>query len=725
MGLLEMSQIKSRITDEYEGLLDLSDAIVRGEPTESNEFLSRALAAYSINVMYTEIDNSIVANSITDGSKDNGIDLIYYNKEKNELCLVQSKYNHKGNSEPKIGEIQSFICGVKDLINTKFDKFNQKVNDRRDEIVSILEKSKLKFKIILVYTATNLSQDARREFNDLLEELNDFRDVAELEIINQKRLYASLHNKKNSRNIDIDIDLKDWGRYEGEMEAVYGQVSALQIADWWENYGNSLYDYNLRKVLGNTQINDEIRSTIETEPELFWYYNNGITIVCEELDKKRKGNTKELGTFECKGISVVNGAQTVGVIGKYAQTTPTSVREDGKGNLDNVYVPLRIISITSVDDEEQEYLNEAFASAVTTKNNRQNEIKERDFISLDGYQKKIERDLALIGIKYHLMRSEEEETTETSFGVREATRAVSFAKDIEATILVKRELGSIFADIDSPAYKKLFNDSVTSYYIWNCVKIERIIADKLELKKAESPVGERLAILLYGKEIVSKLVFDSLGKELIPKDSTDLSRLSQSVNFEEIIEQILSRMVLKVRNVDKTPSNIFKNKRLMRDIYEDVKIHILKQEVKEDSTSPELEQFQVENVEGLSRVERLQLSSFMDKIKDDDQAVELFRRWLEEIYDSEQHYIGYKTNIHFYRKDESSFATEKFIFRLAYYTKLIISLEFNVYGSKYRSTLMDNENFVKWAQNMVDDKQRIIIDSMEKVEQFMKIKDFI
>lgn len=509
------------------------------------------------------------------------------------------------------------------------------------------------------------------------------------------------------------------------MEAVYGQVSALQIADWWENYGNSLYDYNLRKVLGNTQINDEIRNTIETEPELFWYYNNGITIVCEELDKKRKGNTKELGTFECKGISVVNGAQTVGVIGKYAQTIPTSVREDGKGNLDNVYVPLRIISITSVDDEEQEYLNEAFASAVTTKNNRQNEIKERDFISLDGYQKKIERDLALIGIKYHLMRSEEEETTETSFGVREATRAVSFAKDIEATILVKRELGSIFADIDSPAYKKLFNDSVTSYYIWNCVRIERIIADKLELKKAESPVGERLAILLYGKEIVSKLVFDSLGKELIPKDSTDLSRLSQSVNFEEIIEQILSRMVLKVRDVDKTPSNIFKNKRLMRDIYEDVKIHILQQEVKEDSTSPELEQFQVENVEGLSRVERLQLSSFMDKIKDDDQAVELFRRWLEEIYDSEQHYIGYKTNIHFYRKDESSFATEKFIFRLAYYTKLIISLEFNVYGSKYRSTLMDNENFVKWAQNMVDDKQRIIIDSMEKVEQFMQIKDYI
>ncbi|MFS3941673.1 AIPR family protein [Bacillus subtilis] len=725
MGLLEMSQIKSRITDEYDGLLDLSDAIVRGEPTESNEFLSRALAAYSINVMYTEIDNSIVANSITDGSKDNGIDLIYYNKEKNELCLVQSKYNHKGNSEPTIGEIHSFIGGVKDLINTKFDKFNQKVNDRRGEIVSILEKSKLKFKIILVYTATNLSQDARREFNDLLEELNDFRDVAELEIINQKRLYASLHNKKNSRNIDIDIDLKDWGRYEGEMEAVYGQVSALQIADWWENYGNSLYDYNLRKVLGNTQINDEIRNTIETEPELFWYYNNGITIVCEELDKKRKGNTKELGTFECKGISVVNGAQTVGVIGKYAQTIPTSVREDGKGNLDNVYVPLRIISITSVDDEEQEYLNEAFASAVTTKNNRQNEIKERDFISLDGYQKKIERDLALIGIKYHLMRSEEEETTETSFGVREATRAVSFAKDIEATILVKRELGSIFADIDSPAYKKLFNDSVTSYYIWNCVRIERIIADKLELKKAESPVGERLAILLYGKEIVSKLVFDSLGKELIPKDSTDLSRLSQSVNFEEIIEQILSRMVLKVRDVDKTPSNIFKNKRLMRDIYEDVKIHILQQEVKEDSTSPELEQFQVENVEGLSRVERLQLSSFMDKIKDDDQAVELFRRWLEEIYDSEQHYIGYKTNIHFYRKDESSFATEKFIFRLAYYTKLIISLEFNVYGSKYRSTLMDNENFVKWAQNMVDDKQRIIIDSMEKVEQFMQIKDYI
>jgi len=725
LGLLEMSQIKSKIIEEYNKLIDLSDAIVRGEPTESNEFLSRALAAYSINVLYTEVDNHSVASSITDGSRDNGIDLIYYNEERNELCLVQSKYNHKGNSEPSIGEIHSFIGGIKDLINTKFDKFNQKINSRRDEIVTILEKSKLKFKIILVYTATNLSLDARREFNDLLDELNDFRDVAELEIINQKRLYASLHNRNNSRNIDIDIDLKNWGGYDGEMEAVYGQVSAIQIANWWENYGNSLYDYNLRKLLGNTQINDEIRKTIETEPELFWYYNNGITIVCEELDKKRKGNTNHFGTFECKGISVVNGAQTVGVIGKYAQTIPSIVGEDEKGNLDNMYIPLKIISITSVDDEGQEYLNEAFASAVTTKNNRQNEIKERDFISLDSYQKKIERDLAFIGIKYQLMRSEEEETSENSFGVREATRAVSFAKDIEATILVKREPGTIFVDLASPVYKKLFNDNVTGYYIWNCVRIEREITQELDRIKAEGPVDEKLAILLYGKEIVSKLVFDFIGKEKIPKDSVELSMLIQAINFREIIEKILDRMVLKVKDSNKTPNNTFKNKTLMREIYEDVKFHILQQEVKEEASSLEPEQFQVENVEGLSRVERLQLSNFMDKIKDNEPAVELFRRWLEEIYDGEQHYIGYMTNIHFYRKDESSFATEKFIFRIAYYTKLIISLEFNVYGSKYRSTLMDNEDFLKWTQDMADDKQRIIIDSKDKVEQFMEIKRYL
>ncbi|OMI27435.1 hypothetical protein BTA31_11250 [Bacillus haynesii] len=725
MGLLEMSRIKRRIIDEYDGLIDLSDAVVRGERTESNEFLSRALAAYSINVLYTEIDNRMVADSITDGSGDNGIDLIYYNEEKNELCLVQSKYNHKGNSEPSIGEIHNFIGGVKDLINIKFDKFNQKVNDRKDEIVSILEKSKLKFKITLVYTAINLSQDARREFNELLEELNDFRDIADLEIINQKRLYASLHNKDNSRNIDINIDLKDWGKYDGEMEAVYGQVSALQIADWWENYGNSLYEYNLRKLLGSTQINEEIRKTIETEPELFWYYNNGITIVCEELDIKRRRNKKDLATFECKGISVVNGAQTVGVIGKYAQTIPSSVGEDGKGNLENVYVSLRIISITSVDDEGQEYLNETFASAVTTKNNRQNEIKERDFISLDAYQKKIESDLALIGIEYHLMRGEEEETTETSFGVREATRALSFAKDIEATIQVKREPGSIFADLDSSAYKKLYNDSVTSYYVWNCVQIERMISAELDAERARDPEGERLAILLYGKEIVSKLVFDSIGTENIPTDSIDLTMISRSTNFKEIIEQILSRMVLKVRDIDKSPSNIFKNKKLMKEIYEDVKIHILKHEVKKDSISAELEQFQVENIEGLSRVERLQLSSFMDKIKDNAYALELFKRWLVEIYDGKRHYIGYKTNIHFYKKDEGVSATEKFIFRIAYYTKLIISLEFNVYGSKYQSILMENKEFADWAEKITDDKHRIIIDNMEKVEQFMKIKEYI
>jgi len=168
MGLLEVNQIKSKLKEEYSGFIDLSDINTRDEEEFEKYFLTRSLAAFSINILYPYVEKEAICKNIVDGSDDNGIDLIYYNKESNELCLVQSKFNHKGDSEPELGEIKKFVDGVRDLINLKFDKFNKKVNEMRDEIISILKKSGLRFKIILVYTAINLSSHAKREFDEFL-----------------------------------------------------------------------------------------------------------------------------------------------------------------------------------------------------------------------------------------------------------------------------------------------------------------------------------------------------------------------------------------------------------------------------------------------------------------------------------------------------------------------------------------------------------------------------
>ena len=58
----------------------------------------------------------------------------------------------------------------------------------------------------------------------------------------------------------------------------------------------------------------EIRKTLSEEPELFWLYNNGITILVDEvmLLTNKKNRIKFGGT-----VSVVNGAQTISSAARY------------------------------------------------------------------------------------------------------------------------------------------------------------------------------------------------------------------------------------------------------------------------------------------------------------------------------------------------------------------------------------------------------------------------
>jgi len=718
MGILEVNQIKARLHENYDGLLDLRDVYSqKGDELEKN-FLSRSLAAYSINILYPQADKTQVIKYIVDGSDDNGIDLIYYNKETNELCLTQSKFNSNGDSEPDLGEIKKFIDGVKDLINLKFDKFNVKVNNIKDEIVEVLNKSKLKFKIVLIYTAINLSAHARREFEELLDELNDFRQVAELEIINQKRVHSSLSDLSAERNIDIEVQLKQWGRYEGGKESFYGQISADQLAEWWENYGNGLYEYNLRKLLGTTDINNEMRETLETEPELFWYYNNGVTLVCEEVDKKRVfGSTRDLGLFECKGISIVNGAQTVGVIGKYGQSS-----EENKETLRQVYLPFRIISMQTFDEEGTQYLDENFASEVTTKNNRQNRIENRDFVVLDPVQKTIENTLAIAGITYYLMRGEEEESSsKDSFNLREATRALSFAKDIDATILVSREIGTVYSDLNHARYKKLFNTGVTGYYVWNCVVLQRMIDESMNSLIEEVEDSDK-AILIHGKELISKLMYDLIGSKNIGKFEIGVEEIQGTIDFKNSIQKVLELMRPNILTYEKSMVNIFKSPNDIRSLYDTIFSQLEHERREIEPQSAAQNEFDISQIELLSRLERVALTKFNNKIKDDDlYAKEFFEKWIREIYDPQAHNFTYSSNIQFYLVDDERQATERFLFRIAYYTKLIVSFEFNVYGSLYKSILFDQPGFKEWAENNIDSKGRIVINSKENIEKVMYI----
>lgn len=708
MGVLEMTQIKSKLINEYKNLIEYAEEEIN--PHKHSLFLTRALAAYSVTLLYPNENKDNIIRHIVDGAKDNGLDIIYYIKETNELCFVQSKFNHAGNSEPELGDIKKFLDGIRDILQLKFHKFNEKVNALKNEIIEALNKGGLKYKAVLAYTAINLSETSLIEFREFKKEQNNANETADFEIINQKRLYSSLIGAGNK--INLEVALKEWGKYSGEMKGFYGHISAIQIFNWYENHGDNLFDLNIRKMLGNTDINQEIIDTLSISPEKFWYFNNGITMICDSADKKAiYGSLRDLGVFDCKGISIVNGAQTIGSIGKFGQQS-----EENKNKLEEVYVSFRVISIERVNEEGEAFADEVFAKDITKTNNRQNKIEPRDFLVLDPIQREIENQLKIEGVKYYLMREEVELSTDTSLTLREATRALSFAKDIDSTILVRTNPGLIYSDLQHSRYKKLFNPSITGIYIWNCVKIQRRIEECIENLLNIGMEEEEEATLIYSKEVISKIIFDSIGSPNIDKGSQINDEVIDNFEISSKVRIILSNVKEVIKENNKTIPNIFKNHNDMREIYSKVgELLDIQNIVMED------DDFDIYEIDIFNYDEKKKLSSFIEKIKNDSEAFEFFKYFITERYYSDDHCFSYKSNLHFYiNDDQNSKATDRFIFRMAYYTKMIISFKFNSFD-RYQSILLNKKESKNLIEDSTDSKYRIIINSKDDLERAIKL----
>src|ERR1700722_2270661 len=359
MSIIHVNQIKSHVLKLFGGLIDLSDQANAPASQREDFLLTRSLAAYAIHFL-SGVSPNTAALSVTDGGNDNGLDAIYFDEANRRLYLVQSKWIKSGIGEPENGDVKKFVAGIHDLFNMQFERFNIKVRAMQPVLDQALADPNTRYEIVLAHTGTNnLAEHSRRDLADLHKEMNDTSEVVFTTVLNQGQLHGSLVASASGDPINLQISIKEWGHKAGPQEAFYGQVSGDQIADWWAKYRTRLFSRNLRNMLGETEVNAEIRQTLEQNPGAFWYFNNGITLICRRAQRAMAGGTlRDVATFHCDEISIVNGAQTVGTIGKFGETHPEKCAD--------VLVPLRII----VRGEDV-----GFGDEVTKTNNRQNRIE--------------------------------------------------------------------------------------------------------------------------------------------------------------------------------------------------------------------------------------------------------------------------------------------------------------------------------------------------------------
>jgi hypothetical protein len=541
MSTLHLRQICNFLEKEYFPHIPLdTDELSKSEEEIYNFRLTRSLVGMSVSMISNE-NAGEASKYITDGYGDNGIDGIFFNYEEKCLYLIQSKFHKDGNGSIDTGDLLKFIQGIKDLVNTRYEKFNDKINLRSSEIESYLLDAQTKFSLVVVHTGKQpISNHCEALINEFLDEYNDISEIFTFNIFNQRNLHSFISVGAEGNPINIDVLLHNWGDTKEPIRAFYGQIAASDLASWYEENGRQLFSPNIRVYLGETDVNEGIVETIENQPDYFYYFNNGITALCDQITKKPIGGTgHDTGIFECKNLKIVNGAQTVGTIHSLLRKCPE--------NLEKTRVWTRIISLENSEPE--------LSKNITKNNNTQNRIEKRDFVSLDPEQKRIHDELIIENVTYLYKSGELRDDENESFDLVDATVARACVQnEIQLSVQSKREISKLWDDIEKTPYKLLFNAGIQSTNILQEVRVLRIVESFVTQQKRIVRERDKLMIT-HGNRFLLHLVYKHLQNKIYDESETTEEKILP------ICSSLFDQLKDKVNNLypDSVLGSLFKN----------------------------------------------------------------------------------------------------------------------------------------------------------------------
>lgn len=505
---------------------------------------SRAIAAFAIQKLSGCSETEAVA-AVVDCGDDNGIDAIFYSRWQNTLWLLQSKY---GDAPDRASNL-TFCNGVSDLLAERYDRFYQSGNnpefDRvQADIEDALGDVSTKIVACVAYLGNSLGVHATADLEQLKAEKNEAKDWFDWRDIGLPVQHGWLAEEQANTALDVTLTLERWNHFRGPHRAVYGLVGAAQLNTLYQQYGNALFQKNIRHFLGNQQVNLAIAETIQAQPDELFYLNNGLTVICSRFDYA--GDRGDQNTFTVQKFSVVNGAQTVGSIGLAARggEIPLNAR----------------VLITILEIGEGEAAT-ALGKLITRARNTQNAIHRNDFAALDTNQERLRQELAISDVVYTYRPSADVDAGgQDQFSLDDATRALAcFSGDTQTIVTAKKEISLVY-DGTGPFYSRLFRDDLSGAQLYRRVQIY-LYADQLFENSENTEAGRRQMFFRHGRLFILH-IWARRNRAMLNKPELLLSeddKLHLSADFLELAERIYTVAETMFAATDKGYLKIFRN----------------------------------------------------------------------------------------------------------------------------------------------------------------------
>lgn len=351
------------INVEYPNLLQhISYYLIPGRRSESASFLMWYLENYY------RLDKQEAIDSVCDQNGDKGIDGIYINEAYGTIDVFQSKISQ--NAGRTIGDVvlKEFF-GTLSQLKTKEALENLINTGGEAQVVGLVKRLNLINKIgayrIRGIFLSNIDIDNNGEA--FLAECPDIefegRNLLETTFISSSRQIPQ------NNVTEFDISGVDISKYYADADIIT-YIIPLKSTELVQMPGipdQSIFDYNVRGPLGNTNVNKGIVSSIRT-PALhkkFPLFHNGITIVSNNV-------TSENEKLKIETFFVVNGCQSLTALYNNRQYLSNDLR-----------ILTKIIQVP---------VDSVLSAQITEYSNSQNGVKPRDFKSYNPIQIRLQNE---------------------------------------------------------------------------------------------------------------------------------------------------------------------------------------------------------------------------------------------------------------------------------------------------------------------------------------------
>ncbi|TKV76134.1 AIPR family protein [Rhizobium sp. AU243] len=151
-------------------------------------------------------------------------------------------------------------------------------------------------------------------------------------------------------------------------------IPAYILAALYGKYGARLLEQNVRSFLqARGKVNQGIRATILSEPQMFFAYNNGITATAQEVEVETGEGGLQITRI--RDLQIVNGGQTTASL--------FHTKRKDKVTLEDIFVQMKLSVIDSAESE-------LVVPRISEYANTQNRVNAADFFSNHPFHIRIE-----------------------------------------------------------------------------------------------------------------------------------------------------------------------------------------------------------------------------------------------------------------------------------------------------------------------------------------------